>query len=107
MILTEEQKTEIEQAHEEWRKSVEPSLPEEMSDLFDEVKLFERGFFNAEQLCRSVEIQKKVQNLQSIALPKFLGYLNYSKYFKGFTGSVEDCKKEHPELQVPGGTGVG
>ena len=117
MVLTNEQKEAIASKHREWLKSAEPSLEEdgkrrkqvskEMHDLLEEVGLFRGGSFNAEQLCRSIAIQKKVHNLQALALPRFLGYFNYSKYFKGFKGSVEDFKKEHPKLQAPNSTGLG
>jgi len=117
MILTEEQLEELSSTHKEWLKTVEATFDEEldrrsqvskkMNELLEEVGLFRGGTFNAEQLCRSIKIQKEVQNLSSIVLPRFLGYLNYSKYFKDFEGSTEDFKKEHPELQKPGNTGLG
>lgn len=117
MILTEQQIETIQVAYEEWLKAVESSLPKEMmrraqvskemKDLLEEVNLFHGGSFNSEQLCRSIKIQRKVHNLNPIALPKFLGYFQYSRYFKGFKGSDEEFKEQHPKLQVPGESGLG
>ena len=117
MILTKEQIGKLEQAHKQRIDMVQSKLLKEidrrrkvakdMNDLFEEAGLFSGGSLNAEQLCRSIKIQKTVHNINPIILPKFVGNFNYNRYFKGFKGSVEDFKNEHPELQGPGETGLG
>ncbi|MEA3479883.1 MAG: hypothetical protein U9R60_17010, partial [Bacteroidota bacterium] len=113
MILSNEQLEQIQSKYDSWLEVVgtkvkdeidrRKGVSEEMIKLIEEVGLMHNGTFSPDQLCKSVEIQKKVHNLNAIGLPRFLGYLNYSRFFKGFTGSVEDFIKEHPKLD--GGIG--
>ena len=91
MILTKEQIGKMDQAHKKWINTVQSELPKEinrrskvakeMNDLFEEVGLFNEGSFNAEQLCRSMKIQRNIQKFNQLPLPHFVGDFNYYMTF--------------------------
>jgi len=52
--------------------------------LIKRTKLFEGGILSSEDLCDSIKIQKTVQNINSIILPRLVGNYNYNVFFKGY-----------------------
>lgn len=117
MILTKDQIEELGTSYRSLLESAPSAFSEdmkrrqaasdEMRALFEEIGLLKGGKFNIEQLCRSVKIQRKVHNLNSLVLPKFLGSYNYNVHFKNFKGSVADFNSQHPDYHSTGGDGVG
>lgn len=76
---------------------------EEFKKWLDRTKLLSGGILTPMDLCESIAIQKKIQNIMALSLPRFLGNYNCKVYFQGFEGTEQDFIEQHPELKGSSG----
>jgi len=78
-------------------------VSQEMKDLIEKTNILNDGILSSKDLCDSIKIQKKVQGINPVILPKLVGNYQYNVNFKDYSNSEEDFIKEHPEYNGTSG----